>query len=300
MKKPFSLSLVLTIVLILGSCQKAIINDLDESREDVGSTNVTFNIKQFEQIPFDKAKSTRAQDIKDLCSKINLAVYAGSELVKSTSQKSSDSDFGKLAISLDEGTYQVVIVGNKKGNSATMTKLEQIKFSGGLSDTFFWSQEINVEDGQELSQDVDMHRNVAMVRFTTTDNMPESCSTIKISGKNGCSSSFNGYTGIGYERSTSQISTIDVTTEMKGKPATLEFYTFPKDKNGSHITLTVQGLNKDKNEVFRTEFVNVPIARNQITIYKGNLFDGNSAKQDANTSFILSTDEEWTTTEVSF
>lgn len=302
MKNFFAIAFSLICLIMLSSCQKAVINDFEESSENVeGTTKVTFNIKQFEQVPFNKAKATRATDIKDVCSKITIAAYSGTEMVKSTSQKSTESNFGQLSLALDEGTYQVVIVGNKSGNTTTMTNIGQIKFTGGLSDTFFWSQEINVEDDNEQTVDVNMERNIAMIRFLTTDSVPENITSLKFSCKGG-SSSFNGYTGIGYEKSTSQTITISIDNSMKGKPGTFEIFTFPKEEGQSTLkSIDITGLDASKNPVFTHKFENVPICRNQITIYKGKLFSGKNEEPGANSKFTITTgDTEWNTFEKDF
>lgn len=302
MKKLFAVAFTLCCMMTLLSCQKASITDFVEtSSQQDGNANVTFNIKQFEQIPFNNAKASRATDLKDLCSNISVGAYLGSELVKNTNQKSTDPNFGTLALALDEGTYQVVIVANKKGNSPTMKNLNQIKVNGGLSDTFFWSQEINVEDGEEQSIDVNMVRNVAMVRFLTTDSVPENISTLKFVLTGG-SSSFNGYTGIGYENSTTQTITINVDNSMKGKPGTFELFTFPKTEEKSSLKISITGLNAGKNTVFTRKFEGVPILRNQITVYKGKLFEGSDSQEaGANSKFTITTDnDEWTSTETEF
>lgn len=296
MKNIIAVALTILCMASLVSCQKAILPNEDSSRDE-GLAKVTFNIKQFEQVPFNSAKATRAKDIKDLCSQVCLAVYFGNERVKDLKQKSTDANFGTFSLNLDEGTYLALIVAHNQSKNPTMTNPEKIQFDNDLSDVFYWSKEITIEDGSSQQIDVDMHRQVAMVRFVTTDNVPDNVASIKFYYTGG-SAAIDARTGNGSVKS-KQTAIRNITENMKGKPATFEIYTFPKDDSPLKIQVTGQDANGQI--VFDRTFENVEIKRNQISVYTGELFaDTQTSKGEGEAKFVLTTNDEWTTKETTF
>lgn len=300
MKNFISFIAVLLCMLSFSACQKAVVDDFNEpSTNQEGANTVTFNIKQFEQIPFDKAKASRSKNIKDLCSNVNLAIFFGSKRIKDDKQKSSDSDFGTFSLKLDEGTYLALIVAHNQSKSPSTTNPEKIQFENDLSDVFFWSKEITINDGEEQSIDVDMHRQAAMVRFVTTDNVPDDIVSVKFYYQGG-SAALNATTGLGSVNS-KQTAIRTVTSEMKGKPATFEIYSIPKEEEGSFLDIQVTGLDKEGNSVFDRTFKQVPIKRNMITVNKGQLFVNNLSKgSEGSVTFTLTTNEEWGESEIEY
>ena len=143
---------------------------------------VYFNISQFETLPFSTAQS-RSQPVSDLCKQIDLAVFQGGTRKEKVTQKRGDDNFGTLSVALAPGAYKVVIVAHNQDKTPTMTNAEKITFSGDLADTFSWSKDITVNEGNGLDVDVSMRRVVAMVRFVTTDKVPDNISTLQLHGR---------------------------------------------------------------------------------------------------------------------
>lgn len=295
MRKLFSFSLILTCLTALLSCQKAVITDFNE-KADGSLCNVTFNIRQFEQIPFDNAYGSRATDIKDLCSHINLAIFFGTERLKSESQKTSDSNFGTFSLNLDEGTYQALIVAHNQSKSPQTTNPEKIQFENDLTDVLYWGKEISIKADSSQTFDVDMHRQVAMIRFITTDSVPQNLASVKFYYTGG-SAGLNAYTGEGSVNS-KQTAIRTITSDMIGKPAVFEIYSIPKENNPLKIQVT--GLDSTGNQIFELTFNNVAIQRNVITQYKGKLFTGTNGGAVGSSKFTLTTSDEWSTTEYEF
>jgi hypothetical protein len=55
------------------SCQKVMIDDPTEENGDGSRVVVRLNVDRLEMLPFAGAKSTRATDVKAVCSRLNLA-----------------------------------------------------------------------------------------------------------------------------------------------------------------------------------------------------------------------------------
>ncbi len=276
------------------SCQR-MVNE-DPEQPTVEKSAVKFKISQFETMPFSTTQS-RSQPVSDLCKQIDLAVFQGGTRVQKTTQKSGDKDFGTLSVALDPGSYKVVILAHNQDKTPTTTNADKITFSGDLSDTFLWSNDITVNEGNGLDVDVSMHRVVAMVRFVTTDNVPDTVSTLQFYYTGG-SSTLDGLTGNGCVNSRQTVK-FSITDDMKGKPATFEIYTFPKS-DSKELKIEVTGLGPTGNTACSHTFENVPVNRNQITQFTGALFSDDTVTGDTSSKFKLTTDDEWLTVEKSF
>lgn len=297
MTKLFNLATLIFCLLMVASCQKIVEEDVNGNEEEQGQKSlITFKISQIEQIPFSSIEySSRATDISELCSHIYLAIYDnGGKRLQYKSQTSSDKDFGKVSISLSNGTYRVVILAYNSKDNPTATDSEKILFgnNGKMSDTFLWSDNITVES--KLEKDVSMHRVVAMFRLVTTDNIPANVAKMKFYYTGG-SSTLNALTGKGNANSKQEE---NITVLETGKSGTFEVYTFPKDDENL-LNMEVTALDANGQTVASKTFEDVPISRNKITQYKGAFFTGGTSSS-GDTSFKLTTDDEWTIIDKSY
>lgn len=287
MKKAILWTLLLVLAMV--SCQKA---DIDEGPQPQGAKgNVTFRISQFEQLPFDESDITRATNIADVCTRINLAIYQGTTRVKQVNQKSSDSGFGRVSVDLEEGTYRVVLLAHSCADNPTMTNVEKITFRGDLTDTFWWTGEINVgEDG--MTRDITMSRVVAKFRLITTDNVPDEVSTMRFYYTGG-SSTLNGLTGWGNAASRQTVD-IDVPAASRRMPGDFSVYTFPNE--GKDLKMQVTAFTASSTTVAQHTFDNVPVRRNLVTRYRGAFFGTSQGGDDKPTdgqTFTLITNDDW-------
>lgn len=224
------------LALVMVSCQRLANDDPEQPTGE--KSMVKFKISQFETMPFSTAQS-RSQPVSDLCKQIDLAVFQGGTRILKATQKAGDKDFGTLSVALDPGSYKVVILAHNQDKTPTTTNADKITFSGDLSDTFSWSNDITVNEGNGLDVDVSMHRVVAMVRFVTTDNVPDGVSTLQFYYTGG-SSTLDGLTGNGCVNSRQTVK-FSITDDMKGKTAKFEIYTFPKS-DSKELKIEVTGL----------------------------------------------------------
>ncbi len=282
------------LAIVVTSCQR-MVND-DPEQPTVEKSTVKFKISQFETMPFSTTQS-RSQPVSELCKQIDLAVFQGGTRMVKETQKLGDKDFGTLSVALDPGAYKVVILAHNQDKTPTTTNADKITFSGDLSDTFLWSNDITVNEGNGLDVDVSMHRAVAMVRFVTTDKIPDGVSTLQFYYTGG-SSTLDGLTGYGCVNSRQTVK-FSISDDMKGKTAKFEIYTFPKS-DSKELKIEVTGLDATGNTVCSRTFEKVPVNCNQITQFTGELFTNGSVEGDTSSKFKLTTDDEWLTVEKSF
>ena len=101
-------------------------------------SNVILRVSSLEQIPFDGEVTARAdEDVTNLCSRLNFAIYQDGEKVKALAQKQGDTDFGTAGFSLPEGSYTLVVVAHNSTGTCTFTSLDKITFKDNLvTDTY--------------------------------------------------------------------------------------------------------------------------------------------------------------------
>ncbi len=268
--------------LLFAACEKPYVGLETQTAEE---PNVTYRLTSFEQVAFETPTSRAVVDVTQLCSRINLVVYDGDTKVKSIAQKAADKDFGTLAMTLPEGTYTVAIIAHSTGATATVTSLDKISFDHNvISDTFLFTEELTV-GAEPQSHDVQMRRVAAMFRVNIIDPLPENVKQLKFYYTGG-SSTLSAITGYGSVNS-KQTVVLDVSSGQK----TFEVYTFPHDESGQ-LKVTITALDAAQTPLDETVLEDVPVTRNMITVYNGNLFDSSPATTNA-ASYGIKAESDW-------
>ena len=292
MKKFYFVCLMLGLLCLwLVSCQKMVIDGDDEDGRVVDSGMVRFNVVQLEQMPFADALASRGTNVKSVCSRINLALYKNGVRVKQVNQTSEDEDFGQLKLMIAEGTYKVVLIAHSGEKNPALTNPEKITFSGGMTDTFYYCDDLELTDG--ASFDLKLKRAVAMFRLVIADQIPSKVALMHFYYTGG-SSTFDAVHGFGNVNSR-QNEYFDVTEDMHGKPGTFEVYTFPHSDN-STLRMQVTAHDAGNNVLVEKVFEDVEVKRNIITQYKGSFFGGEIEGEElgeSNVQLNLYSEDEW-------
>lgn len=282
--------LLLPFVAFLMACEQPY---LGESMEP--NANVVLHVAGFEKIPFDMGYSsanaparqeTRTSvPITDICTRLNFVVYDGENKLKSVAQKQGDANFGTVAFNLPEGIYTFAVIGHNSDGTCTVTSLDKISFKDNrVTDTFSYSDELEVGE-QPVQVEVELRRNVAMIRFLFTDKVPAQVKQMKFYYTGG-SSTLSALTGYG---SVNSRQTVKMAVEAGQQQ--FEVYTIPKDETGT-LKMTITALDANENPICERVFNDVPVQRNMITSYTGVFFgDVNSATGDVSISMTAS--PEW-------
>ena len=279
-----SLSAVFTVLMVFTfiACEKALMaEDSDTSGDKNG--NLRVRVFQIEQTPF--GSLTRAE-ASEVCTRLNFLIYnTDNSRAKMVNQTSSDKNFGTVSFQLDEGDYQLVVVGHSAGGNPTSTNPLKIQFTNatGFTDTFLSSDDITVKAEDPLEIDVTLVRIVALCRFCLTDDIPADVRKMQFYYTGG-SGAFDAYTGLGSVNS-KQTVTFDVTD---GSQKQFDLYTFLHEES-DNIALKVTALDASGNVLYERDF-DVPMQQNHITWLTGAFFSGSGSSSTTVTGVTVNTD----------
>ena len=296
MKKVISLSalfvlFVMSVVFALVSCEKPLIAEEKENNAEDTKGNLRVSVFQIEKTPFaslfpsaSQTTTRGAQAASDVCTRLNFAVYdQGGLRLKQVNQTSDMADFGHASFQLEEGTYQLVVVGHSASGNPTMTNPAKIQFTNatGYTDTFLCYGEVTIGE-EAVDLQVSLDRIVALCRFVVTDDIPADVRKMQFYYTGG-SGAFNAATGLGSVAS-KQTVTVDVTGGQKQ----FDLYTFLHELS-DNIALKVTALDASGNVLYEREF-DVPMQQNHITWLSGAFFNGSGSSSTTITGVTVNTD----------
>lgn len=281
------------------SCQKAVYDDVDTPVENKAGIPIKFIVSSFERMDAQSMSFSRGTDVRSICSRLNLAVYNGTQKIKQINQLSTDSDFGTLQLTLPEGKYKIVVLAHNGAKNPTMTDIEKIGFNGKLTDTFYYCTNITV-GSEAQSFDVDLKRAVAMVRFQT-NKIPANVSKMKFYYTGG-SSSLNALLGEGAVKSR-QTEEIAVSTDMVGNPGSFDIFSIPRS-DSNLLTMDVTAFDNENAQIFHKRIDGIQIKRNFITELNGSFFgngdDGGGEIVNGQIKLNLFSNDEWQTIKMTY
>lgn len=264
---------VLCIILfawLLTGCEKAVLEEEGAEQKEATSTakakgNLILCVSELESQSFQTiTKSSDSECPTHLC----FAIYdmAGTR-IKQVNQTSDMADLGHVSLSLEKGTYQLVVLAHSSIKNPTLTDLSKVQFnnSTGYTDTFLCYSEVTIGE-DTVNYEVSLDRICALCRFVISDSIPDGVTQIKFQ-YNGGSGHFSALTGLGVTNST-QVVTRQVQPGQQYQ--VFDLYTFLHQEEGS-IELTATALTAAGKEYRIWEF-SVPMRKNQITWFTGNFF----------------------------
>ena len=264
---------------VMVSCEKPLMGV--ESDEPEGNLKVT--VFEMEKTPFGSLTRV-AEPASAMCKRLNFAIYTlDGTRVKQVNQTSDAAEFGTASFQLEEGDYQVVVVGHSSNGNPTMTDPTCIKFTNaqGYTDTYLWSGVVTI-GAEPMDFQVSLDRIVALCRFVITDDFPADVKQMRFYYTGG-SGAFDANTGLGCVNSKQDVK-FSVATGQKQ----FDLYTFLHDVEGT-IHLTVTGLDAAGNELYNRQF-DVPMQQNYITWLTGAFFNGSGSSSTTIGGVTVNTD----------
>lgn len=289
MKKYIS---IIILALLAASCEKPIFNEETAAKSGhEQNANVTLRFSTYEQQPFTRA----ASPLTDQTTRLSVAVFNGDGTkVKNVNQTRSDADFGNVSMTLAEGTYRLVAIAHSGEGNVTISNPEKVTFPNNkMTDTFSYCGTLNV-DGDYIDETIEMKRVVAMIRMTLSGQLSSDISRLKFYYTGG-SSTLNPTTGYGCVNS--KQTEYRYTTNEQDMPVTVyELFTAPHELNDV-LKLTITALSADGTTISEQVMENIPVTRNKITTWTGNLFGSGTGEGGGGTSSTggigITLDTEW-------
>ena len=257
---------MVVLACCLTACEKAVV--ADEAGTAQADANVVLRVAGFDVLPFDTRNGSA--DLRASCSRLNFAIYSGGKKLKGINQKAEEEAFGEVALKLDEGDYQLLVVAHSSAGNPTMSTPEKVQFTNadGFTDTFYYYGTLTVGASNQ-TYDVTLKRAVAMFRLVTEDGKPADVKSMRFYYTGG-SGALNAVTGFGCVNS-QQTVVFDLDDATDGQPLRLETYTFPHAETGT-LKMLVTALDASGNALYTKEFADVPIEQNKVTQYTGRFF----------------------------
>ena len=262
-----TLTLLLLSIVAFTSCEKVVLDNVDDNAKGnlIVSTQVQDEVGIGQAI-WQSTRSTRP--LAEFCTRISYVLYQDGQRVKYVNQKQDDDGFGSARLSIGAGQYTLLIVGHSGASNASTTDINKITFSGKLTDTFVFSQDIELAD-EAKNINALLTRTVAMVRLNVTGDIPSYAARLKFYYTGG-SSTLDGVTRRGCVDSR-QTEYRDVSTTQR----TYDIFTFPHEEEDI-LKITITAYDAEGNELIERVISDVPVRTNHITTISGDFFDGSN------------------------
>ena len=102
---------LLLSAICLSACEKPSLAEETntEKQEAKDLFHLSFRVAQFEHIPFNQAVDmSRATDVKQVCTRISLALFKDGVKVKNIHQDTKDTHFGQIDVTLEHTKWSLL------------------------------------------------------------------------------------------------------------------------------------------------------------------------------------------------
>ena len=286
MKRTIIAMLMLVAMIGLSACEKAVLDEQQQEEKKPLEGNVIIRTSMYNIVPFE----TRAvQNVADFSNTLQFILYQNGTKVKGVTQKKSEGNYGQIGLTLEPGTYQLLVLAHSSLGNPTVSNPEAIQFTNNdsFSDTFYYYGDIEVTT-EQTTYDVTLQRATSMVRVTILDEIPSNVERILLEYQ-GESGVFNAVTGKGGTTNSRQ--EMWYNTVGASAPLTLCAYTFLRNETGS-LNMTITAYGSSASDVIATKQLNnIPMKNHMVTEYSGYLFSTPVTTVDA--TFNLTAETSW-------
>ena len=271
--------LLLFAISLMTSCEKPTIEDEGGEETSMAQKDVIIRVADMDA-GWDGDASRSQVSISEVCNHLQFAVYQNDTRVASENQIIGDADFGTFALQLEEGAYQLLVLGHSGAANIATKKPEKLQFTNpgtingtGFTDTFYYYGDMAVSSNG-VRVDIDMKRATSMFRLKTNDGKPKKVKKFKFYYTGG-SGVLDATTGLGCVDS-KQTVFVTLDDSQTGKLLTFEMYTFLHQESDT-VSFTVTAYD-DQDSVLYEKAFKAPMRRNCITQYTGNFFTNDDGK----------------------
>ena len=187
--------------------------------------------------------------------------------------------FGSATLRLPIGKYKMVAIASAMKGEVNIVSAEKVTFPENekLGDMAYVCKDIEVKSGSNTFN-CQLERAISLLKFQSTDNLPNGFSKIEASLVGNVSRVFNPTTGYGvvdaggntHDRSWS------LAKATSGKPVSVSIYVFLASEKET-IQADLKIYNTDNEVIKKLHFDQVTLQQNHVTTYTGPLFTSGSA-----------------------
>lgn len=291
-----SMGLLVSILLLLGSCSKEDV--MNESSQVINhEVNISFFEKSIEDLStvsdYSSARlhSTRADKATSLpaChrfSELEVALIPFESENDSgyvIRQDSLDENFGKVSFDIPAGSYHMVAIAAKTEMPFTdrisIKSISEARFANNkVTDMVYAYKDIIVSsEKSNQSFDASLTRGVSAFVLSSTINTPVNVASETIELTGGCGVVFNPSTGKCKSEETVVYNVSTNSPKYKFYRLFFTVYTLLTDDNVENIHAKSQAKDKNGKVIKECNFTDVHLVKGKQTCYEGNFFDNTSS-----------------------
>ena len=291
-----SMGLLVSILLLLGSCSKEGV--MNESSQVINhEVNISFFEKSIEDLStvsdYSSARlhSTRADKATSLpaCHRFSelevalIPIESENDSGYVIRQDSLDENFGKVSFDIPAGSYHMVAIAAKTEMPFTdrisIKSISEARFANNkVTDMVYAYKDIIVSsEKSNQSFDASLTRGVSAFVLSSTINTPVNIASETIELTGGCGVVFNPSTGKCKSEETVVYNVSTNSPKYKFYRLFFTVYTLLTDDNVENIHAKSQAKDKNGKVIKECNFTDVHLVKGKQTCYEGNFFDNTSS-----------------------
>ena len=291
-----SMGLLVSILLLLGSCSKEDV--MNESSQVINhEVNISFFEKSIEDLStvsdYSSARlhSTRADKATSLpaCHRFSelevalIPIESENDSGYVIRQDSLDENFGKVSFDIPAGSYHMVAIAAKTEMPFTdrisIKSISEARFANNkVTDMVYAYKDIIVSsEKSNQSFDASLTRGVSAFVLSSTINTPVNVASETIELTGGCGVVFNPSTGKCKSEETVVYNVSTNSPKYKFYRLFFTVYTLLTDDDVENIHAKSQAKDKNGKVIKECNFTDVHLVKGKQTCYEGNFFDNTSS-----------------------
>lgn len=291
-----SMGLLVSILLLLGSCSKEDV--MNESSQVINhEVNISFFEKSIEDFStvsdYSSARlhSTRADKATSLpaCHRFSelevalIPIESENDSGYVIRQDSLDENFGKVSFDIPAGSYHMVAIAAKTEMPFTdrisIKSISEARFANNkVTDMVYAYKDIIVSsEKSNQSFDASLTRGVSAFVLSSTINTPVNIASETIELTGGCGVVFNPSTGKCKSEETVVYNVSTNSPKYKFYRLFFTVYTLLTDDDVENIHAKSQAKDKNGKVIKECNFTDVHLVKGKQTCYEGNFFDNTSS-----------------------
>lgn len=291
-----SMGLLVSILLLLGSCSKEDV--MNESSQVINhEVNISFFEKSIEDLStvsdYSSARlhSTRADKATSLpaCHRFSelevalIPIESENDSGYVIRQDSLDENFGKVSFDIPAGSYHMVAIAAKTEMPFTdrisIKSISEARFANNkVTDMVYAYKDIIVSsEKSNQSFDASLTRGVSAFVLSSTINTPVNVASETIELTGGCGVVFNPSTGKCKSEETVVYNVSLNSPKYKFYRLFFTVYTLLSDDDVENIHAKSQAKDKNGKVIKECNFTDVHLVKGKQTCYEGNFFDNTSS-----------------------